>query len=72
MQLPGIVGREVFVVYYWLRNSVTIVGVADSSDEAEKLRDKFVKEAPDPGWEKFSGERLNNIIIEPKFIEGTI
>ena len=70
--LSSTVGREVYVVYCWLRHSVTIVGVADSKKEAKKLRLKFIKEAEDPEWEKTSGERRNNTLIESKFIEGTI
>lgn len=60
------------MVYCWLRNSVSIVGVADSSDAAEKMRDDFIAAHPDPEWEKVSGERRNNTLIEPKFIGGTL
>lgn len=60
MQLTGIVGREVFVVYCWLRHSVSIVAVTDSAD------------AEDPEWEKRFHERSNNTLIESKFIDGIL
>ncbi len=72
MQLTSITGREVFVVICWLRGSVTIAGVANSSDAAEKLHDEFIAGAPDPAWEKTSGERRNNTWVESHFIDGTI
>ena len=72
MQLAGIVGREVFIVLCWLRGSVTIVGVADSSDHAETLRKRFIEAAPDSEWEKASGERKHNTYAESHFIDGIL
>lgn len=68
MRLIDIDGRETFVVYYWLKNSVTIVGVASSEEEAQKMRKSYIDSHPDPDWEKASGERRNNTLFEKHYI----
>jgi len=72
MQFAGIIGRQVFVVICWTKHAVTVVGVADDEDYANKLRQKFIDEAPDSKWGKASGERGNNTWVEPHFIQGVI
>ena len=57
-------GTACWVVYVWLRFQVGIVGVYGSEADATAGRQKFIDDAPDPEWEKASGERKNNTIIE--------
>lgn len=54
----------VWVVYCWLRHSVDIVGVAKSECEAVALAEDYINSHPDPDWERSSGERRNNTLIE--------
>jgi hypothetical protein len=70
MRLIDIDGRAVYVVYCWRRFEVTIVGVTDSQKDATRLRKEFIEAADDPEWERVSGERRNNTMIERHFING--
>lgn len=57
-------GTACWVVYCWLRFQVGIVAVCGSEADAQQARQDFIDAAPDPSWEKVSGERKNNTIIE--------
>lgn len=57
-------GTACWVVYVWQRFQVGIVGVYSSEAEAEAGRQQFIDEAEDPEWEKASGSRRNNTLIE--------
>lgn len=61
--LSDIIGKEVFVVYCWLKNSVTIIGISATKDGAQNLVKEYIDSAPDKEWEKVSGERRNNLIV---------
>ena len=56
--------KEVFIVYCWLKHSVTIVGAANTQKGAELLREQYINSAPDKNWEIVSRERNNNTIVQ--------
>jgi hypothetical protein len=66
MTFDDIDGRQVFVVYRWTRNDVTIVGVTDGQKEADKLREEYIADGGED--EKFTDARKNNTLIESHFI----
>lgn len=67
-KLIDIDGRAVFVVYCWTRNDVTIVGVASSDKEAERMRKAYIAAAPDAEGERFSCARKNNTMVHGCFV----
>jgi len=72
-KLIDIDGREAYVVIFWGSNSMpTIVGVCDSSLAAATLMGEFIGDAPDPAWEKTSGQRRNNTWIEAHSINSAL